>query len=619
MSAKDSESEMQDALAQFASAQADAFSTLFGALPQAAKPPSFDWAQTVTAMQAMLAGQGDGLSRTMGEPARNWTKPAKWAETAQAALVHLPLADPAWQQSFWTDALDVMQRVLANFDIGASAPADGPDWPRSDRRFAAEQWRETPAFALAHQLYLLFAERLERAAQDADGDLDEEEKSRLLLATHSLVQMMSPANFPLTNPVALDRATRTQGRSLVEGFANLLADIGRGQVSHTAPDAFVVGETLAATPGKVVHKTPLFELIQYAPTTGEVLETPLLIFPPWINRFYILDLDEKKSMVRWLLDQGVTVFMVSWKSADASLAHVLWDDYIAAQIEAIDVVKARLKVPAVHTVGYCVAGTTLAATLAILARRGDAEKVASATFFTAQVDFSESGDLRSFIDDAQLAAIDALTQDGVIDGRYLAATFNMLRPRDLVWPYVENSYLKGEAPRDFDLLFWNGDTTNLPAAWHKAYLRDLYRDNLLVEPNRMEALGEPIDLSLIETPIYVQAGREDHIAPPASVWKLSQATSGEVTFLLAGSGHIAGVVNPPAAQKYQYWTNSGDPQSLAEFVDGAEEHPGSWWPHWLGWLEAISPRRVTVKGKRKLTGKADLARPDAPGDYVRAR
>jgi polyhydroxyalkanoate synthase len=298
---------------------------------------------------------------------------------------------------------------------------------------------------------------------------------------------------------------------------------------------------------------------------------------------------------------------------------VVWDDYIRGQIEAIDHVRERLGVPSVHTIGYCVAGTTLAATLAVLARREEADKVKSATFFTAQVDFEKAGELLQFIDNQQLDMIGKLTPDGYLDGRYLAATFNSLRGKDLIWNYVVNNYLLGEDYPAFDLLHWNGDVTNLPAKWHGDYLRDLYRDNKLVQPDALSADGTPIDLTRVKTPSYIQAGREDHIAPAASVWRITDHFKGDVTFLLAGSGHIAGVVNPPAANKYQYWTGDSDAASLEEFVNGATEHPGSWWPHWLEWLETRDDARVAVKGTRKPGGKGDKVIEEAPGRYVKTR
>jgi polyhydroxyalkanoate synthase subunit PhaC len=415
----------------------------------------------------------------------------------------------------------------------------------------------------------------------------------------------------------LERAVATRGESLLKGLEHLLGDMARGQMTHVDRSAFKVGENIAATPGKVVHETPLYQLIHYAPTTAQVLAVPLVVFPPWINRFYILDLNPAKSFVKWCVDNGISLFMVSWKSADASLSDVMWDDYIAAQIDAIDTIRARLDVPAVHSIGYCVAGTTLAATLAVLAAKGQADKVASITFFTAQVDFELAGDLKLFVDDAQLAMLEQLSAPGYLDGRYMAATFNLLRGRDLIWNYVVSNYLMGQDYPAFDLLYWNGDTTNLPAKWHRQYLTELYRDNRLVVPGSLSSQGVPIDLRKIATPAYVQAGREDHIAPAESVWRIMHHLAGPKTFVLAGSGHIAGVVNPPAAQKYQYWTGDSEAASLADFVAGASETKGSWWPHWLGWLTAHGAAKVPAKGARVPGGKGNPAIEDAPGRYVK--
>jgi polyhydroxyalkanoate synthase len=311
--------------------------------------------------------------------------------------------------------------------------------------------------------------------------------------------------------------------------------------------------------------------------------------------------------------------MVSWRSADASMAEVTWDDYVRAEIDAIDVIRERLGVPSVHAFGYCVAGTTLAATLAILARRGEAEKVRSATFLTAQVDFERAGDLKLFVDETQLELIRQASLGGYLDGRYMAATFNMLRGADLIWNYVVHYYLLGEDYPAFDLLYWNGDVTNLPAKWHASYLKDLYRDNKLVRPDALEADGTPIDLNRIETSSYIQAGREDHIAPPESVWRLTGHFSGPTRFVLAGSGHIAGVVNPPAARKYQYWTNDAPADSLDAFLKGATEHPGSWWTDWRAWLQSFGGEHVKATGTRQPGGRGDNVIEDAPGRYVAMR
>ncbi len=484
-----------------------------------------------------------------------------------------------------------------------------------DKRFSGPEW-DHPVFDLMRQGYAIMADAMMAAVDQMPGDADQ--KTRMMFAMRTLVDAMSPANSPFTNPIALDRALETNGASLATGFQHLMADMQRGQLTHTSASAFEVGVNIATTPGKVIYETPLFQLIQYAPTTPTVAKTPLVIFPPWINRFYILDLSPEKSFIRWAVAEGLTVFMVSWKSADASMAEVIWDDYIAAQIEAIDTVRDLLDVKSVHTIGYCVAGTTLAATLAVLAAKGKAKKVKSATFFTAQVDFSRAGELLNFIDETSLTMIRQLATDGYLDGRYLALTFNLLRGRDLIWNTVVSNYLLGKEYPSFDLLHWNGDTTNLPAKWHMAYLTDLYRDNRLVVPGALSALGEPIDLTRIETPAYIQAGREDHISPLESVWKLTEHLRGPLRFVLAGSGHIAGVVNPPSAQKYQHWID-GPMTGLDDFVAGATEVKGSWWPDWMSWIRGFGASEVAAHGARIPGGGNLAAIEDAPGRYVKTR
>ena len=582
------------------------------------------WLDFVTYQARGAAEQGAaGLSKPS-----SLLDPAQWLLISQSMLSQMPKGIIEAQTKLATDTFELWKGVFGQMTlsmpglggdaVSASDDEAKPALPKKDRRFADPAWQEHPAFALLHQTYLMLAEYFRNAVKSMPG-LDKDMRKQLEFAVNALAEALSPGNFLLTNPVVLKRTVETRGQNLVNGMRHLIADLKRGQLTHTDPDAFTLGENLAASPGKVVFATPLYQLLQYSPSTKEVYEVPLVIFPPWINRFYILDLNPKKSFVKWAVDQGLTVYVVSWKSADESIADVVWDDYIRAQIEAIDHVRERLKVPSVHTIGYCVAGTTLAATLAILSRRGDADKVKSATFFTAQVDFERSGDLKHFIDDPQLEMIGKLSPEGYLDGRYLAATFNALRGKDLIWNYVVNNYLLGEDYPAFDLLHWNGDVTNLPAKWHNQYLRDLYRDNKMIVPDALEADGTPIDLTRVEVPTYVQAGREDHIAPAESVWRLTNHFKGPLEFLLAGSGHIAGGVNPPAAQKYQYWVGDSEAASLDAFIESATEHPGSWWPHWLEWLERQDSAKVPATGKRKPGGRGDKVIEDAPGRYVKTR
>ena len=488
-----------------------------------------------------------------------------------------------------------------------------------DKRFSAAEWHENPVFDTIRQSYLAISDQLLGSVDKVEG-IDEAARQRMKFATKSFVDAMSPSNFALTNPEVMRRTVETRGDNLLDGLSNMLADIKAGQMSQSKAGAFELGRNLAMTPGKVIHETRLFQLIHYTPTTEKVLETPLVVFPPWINRFYILDLTAEKSFVKWCVAEGVSLFMVSWKSADESFADVTLDDYVAAQIEAVDVIRDALGVQSVHTIGYCVAGTTLAATLALLAARGEADKVASATFFTAQVDFEKAGDLTLFLGDETMGLLGSLTEDkGYLDGRYMAATFNLLRGRDLIWSYVVNNYLMGKEPAPFDLLHWNGDTTNLPASWHRDYLENFYKQNKLVRAGAIIVDGTPIDLGKIETPAYIQAGREDHIAPPESVWRLMDHLSGPKRFVLAGSGHIAGVVNPPSSGKYQYWINDGEAPSLETFVAGATEHKGSWWPDWIEWLRSQAPATVKVEDARVPGAGKYKAIEDAPGRYVKSK
>ena len=547
------------------------------------------------AQQMLMDAWANGLSKDIPAPQASLPDPMPWLAAGAEA---------------WSKGLEAWGEMLGGFAKAGES---------KDRRFGAAEWRDNPVFDTIRQSYLAISDQLLGSVDKING-LDEAARQRLRFSTKSFVDAMSPANFALTNPEVMKRTIETRGDNLLGGLKNMLGDIKAGQMSQSKAGAFEVGRNLAMTPGKVIHETRLFQLIHYAPTTAKVLETPLVVFPPWINRFYILDLTPEKSFVRWTVEQGVSLFMVSWKSADESLADVTLDDYVAAQIEAVDVIREQLGVKKVHTIGYCVAGTTLAATLALLAARGEADKVASATFFTAQVDFEKAGDLTLFLGDEVMSLLGQVTENkGYLDGRYMAATFNLLRGRDLIWNYVVNNYLMGQEPTPFDLLHWNGDTTNLPADWHRNYLETLYRQNLLVKAGAIVVDGTPINLRKIETPAYIQAGREDHIAPAESVWRLMDHLSGPKRFVLAGSGHIAGVVNPPAAGKYQYWRNDADPASLDEFIAGATEHKGSWWPDWIEWLRGQAPETVKADGARVPGAGKYKAIEDAPGRYVKSR
>lgn len=581
-----------------------------------ATPSLEDWQHWTWVMgraqQMLMQAWAESLKTSQPWP----TTPPNWGAFPPAFFGPSQVsADPSAMMSAgadaWAKGLETWGRMLG-------LEMDAPE--KKDRRFSAPEWRDNPLFDQIRQTYLALSDKLLGTVDQIEG-LDSETQAKLRFATRSFVDAMSPSNFALTNPEVLKKTIESRGENLLKGLANMLKDIAAGQLTQSRPGVFEVGKNLATTPGKVVRETPLYQLIQYTPTTDEVLETPLIIFPPWINRFYILDLTPEKSFVKWCVDNGVSLFMVSWKSADESIADATLDDYVlGGQVDAIDTVRDLLGVEAVHAIGYCVAGTTLAATLALLHARDEQEKVASATFLTAQVDFSLAGDLKLFTGPEVMDLLERLSAEkGYLDGRYMAATFNLLRGRDLIWNYVVNNYLLGEEPPPFDLLQWNSDTTNLPSQWHRAYLEDLYKGNKLAEKGGIEVAGTPIDIGSVRTPAYIQAGREDHIAPPESVWKIMDHFAGPKRFVLAGSGHIAGVVNPPAAKKYCYWVNERPCGSLETFIEGAREHKGSWWPDWLDWLKAQAPKTVKAKGAR-IPGKGKLeAIEDAPGRYVKER
>nr|WP_310522228.1 class I poly(R)-hydroxyalkanoic acid synthase [Polymorphobacter sp.] len=538
---------------------------------------------------------------------------ATWQRATAAAM-----SDPArlydLQTRYMTDAMALWQSFLTP---GTKSPVADV----KDKRFAGEAWREAPAFDFLRQSYLLASNYVMEGSAGIEG-LDEREKARAGFLVKQFVDAMSPSNFALTNPEVLKKTVESGGSNLLKGLEHLLDDLKAGRMKMTDEEAFEVGRNVAITPGKVVFENRLFQLIQYTPTTDKVHEIPLLIFPPWINKFYILDLTAEKSFIRWAVEQGLTVFVVSWKNADASLADVTLDHYVGeGQLTALDTVLAICGTKSAHTIGYCVAGTTLAATLAVLAARGEAEKVASATFFTAQVDMSECGDLSVFIDETTMETLAKLTADKpFLDGRNMAMTFNMLRSNDLIWSYVVNNYMMGKDYFPFDLLYWNSDATNVPALWHRSYLEDIYRDNLLVKSGGITVLGVPIDLGMVATPAYIQGGKEDHIAPAQSAYKLTSHFTGDKRFVLAGSGHIAGVVNPPLANKYQYWTSDVLPERFVDFVAAAKETKGSWWPDWMAWLTPRSGAMVALRvpGKGKAAGKFKAIE-DAPGRYVKER
>ena len=500
----------------------------------------------------------------------------------------------------------------------AHAPVATP--AKGDKRFADPEWSDNPVFDAIKQSYLITSDWLNGLIKGVDG-VDPLAKRRVEFFTQMLTDAFSPSNFLLTNPAALREAMSSHGESIARGIENFAADIERGggqlAISQTDLDQFKVGENVATAPGKVVFQNDLIQLLQFAPSTETVCETPLLIFPPWINKFYIMDLRPENSMIRWLTAQGLTVFVTSWVNPDVELASKTFEDYLDEGIyAAIDAVQRQTGVKSVNTVGYCIGGTLLSCALAHMAARGD-KRVSSATFFAAQQDFSEAGDLLIFANDGWLEELEARMDagGGVLAGQTMADTFNALRANDLIWSFFVSNYLMGKEPKPFDLLFWNSDQTRMPKALHLFYLKNFYRDNALAR-GALHLGGEHIDLGKVKTPIYVQSSKEDHIAPARSVYKGAKLFGGPVQFTMAGSGHIAGVINAPAANKYQHWTNPALPASLDEWMAGATEHPGSWWPHWATWLKTKSGKQIPARDPSK--GPLHPIE-DAPGSFVKVR
>jgi polyhydroxyalkanoate synthase subunit PhaC len=502
---------------------------------------------------------------------------------------------------------------------GEQAPPAIMPSPR-DKRFADPEWKSNQFFDFLMQLYLLTTQWAQDLVRNAEG-VDPHTRKKAEFYVHQITNALAPSNFVLTNPEVLRETLSSNGDNLVRGMKMLAEDIeaGRGtlRIRQSDPSNLVVGVNLATTPGKVIFQNELMQLIQYAPATENVLRTPLLIVPPWINKFYILDLKPEKSFIKWCVDQGVTVFVISWVNPDRSLGSKTFDDYMKegplAAMDAIEHATGELKV---HTMGYCVGGTLLASTLAWLAEKRRV-RVTSATFLAAQVDFTHAGDLLVFVDEDQISALERdMQESGVLEGSKMAMAFNMLRSNDLIWSYVVSNYLKGQSPASFDLLHWNSDATRMPAANHSYYLRNCYLENRL-STGSMVLDNTLLDLSKVKVPIYNLATREDHIAPADSVLYGSQFFGGPVKYVLSGSGHIAGVVNPPASGKYQFWTNDNIKDvTLADWLKGAQEHKGSWWPDWREWLKSIDAEEVSA---RPVGTEALPPIEDAPGSYVRVR
>jgi polyhydroxyalkanoate synthase len=533
------------------------------------------------------------------------------------------MADPAKlveaQARLWQDYIGLWQATAERMMGKEAEPVAVPE--KGDRRFKDEAWDEGLIFDFVKQSYLLTSQWIQSTVRDVEG-LDRHTARKVDFYTRQFVNAMAPSNFVATNPKVLRTTLDSKGENLVKGLDNLLGDLEKGEgrlrISMTDADAFVLGENVAASPGKVVYQNDLMQLVQYAPSTDTVCQRPLLIVPPWINKFYVLDLQPRNSFIKWAVDQGHTVFVISWVNPDETLAHKIFDDYmLEGPLAALDAIEAATGEAKTNIVGYCIGGTLTACTLAYMAAKGD-ERAATATFLTSMVDFEDAGELEVFIDEEQLDLLeDHMNRLGYLEGSQMATVFNMMRDNDLIWSFVVNNYLMGRDPLPFDLLYWNSDSTRMPAMMHNFYLRNMYLENKVVEPGGVGLDGVPIDLRKITVPVYIISTREDHIAPWKSTYAATQLYSGPVKFVLAASGHIAGVVNPPVANKYCHWTNARNAKSPDTWLKGAKQHEGSWWPDWDAWLGRRGPKtrvpaRVPGEGKLK-------AIEDAPGSYVKVR
>ncbi len=553
--------------------------------------------------------------------------PINWGEITKSlqTLWERELSDPAaaverataFNAKVWGATLKSWQDAANRF-WGAGIP-ENEEEGRPDKRFSAPDWTENPYYETLKESYLLASEYLLDEAEKTDGE-DTPEQRRLRFHLKQFVDAMAPVNYLLTNPAALKRAYETGGASLAEGARNLLSDLEEGRMSMTDATAFQPGENLAITPGKVVFRNELIELIQYEPTTEKVHETPVMFIPPWINKYYILDLQPKNSLVKYLVDEGFTVFMVSWKNPDASMEDTQFEDYMTkGPLAAVEAVKDITGSETVNPVGYCVGGTLLAITVAWLAAGGDENPFGPLTFMVALQDFTEVGETEVFIDEPQIEFMEQqMMERGYLDNRKMANMFNLLRSNDLIWSNVVNNYLLGQKPPAFDLLYWNSDGTRMARDAHSFYLRNTYLENNLVEPGKVEIKGRPIDLSKIEGDLYAVGAEKDHIVPWASAWKISKLANGTTRFTLANSGHIAGMINPPSKGKGRYWAteNGGAFDTSEAWREQAKEHEGSWWEDWTKWVGDRSGEMADPPGMG-----SDKYPPieDAPGTYVREK
>ncbi len=537
-----------------------------------------------------------------------------------AKLLSNPYKLAQTQMNLVWDYFSLWQHSMLRFMGMQAAPVAQPE--KTDKRFKDEQWEEHFLFDFIKQSYLIAARHVHDTVCCVQG-LDEQTQKKVNFYTRQYIDAFSPSNFAITNPEVFRETVKSGGQNLLKGLNNLLRDMedGGGQlrVRMTDTTAFELGKNVATTPGKVVFQTDMMQLLQYTPSTDKVLKKPLLIVPPWINKFYILDLREKNSYIKWCVDQGHTVFVISWVNPDERQAEKTFESYVTEGVlAALDAIEQQTGEKEINAAGYCLGGTLLATTCAYLAAKKQ-KRIASATFFTTMTDFSEPGELGVFIDEVQVSSLEKkMFERGYLEGSEMAGTFNMMRANDLIWSFVVNNYLMGKDPFPFDLLYWNSDSTRMPAKMHSFYLRSMYMHNKLVQPGGVEINGTPIDLGKIKIPCYFISTIEDHIAPWKSTYMGARNFGGPVRFVLGGSGHIAGIVNPPAANKYGYWLNAAAklPETPDQWFEGAQQQPGSWWTDWQSWVsshdaEQVAPRNP-VQGKLKVLE-------DAPGSFVKIR
>jgi polyhydroxyalkanoate synthase len=532
------------------------------------------------------------------------------------------MSDPAKvldaQIKLWQDYVSLWESTAQRMAGEEAAPVVEP--APTDKRFKDDEWQENPVFDYIKQSYLLASNFMLNCVRDVDG-LDDKTAEKVGFYTRQYVDAIAPTNFAMTNPQVVRRTLETGGENLLQGLSNMLDDLERGKgklrVKMTDLERFELGENVAVTPGKVVFQNELMQLLQYTPTTDTVYKRPLLIIPPWINKFYILDLRDKNSFIKWAVAEGHTVFVVSWVNPDADLAEKTFEDYLLdGSMAAIDAIERATGEKEVNVIGYCLGGTLLACTLAYMAEKNDS-RIKSATYLVSMIDFSEPGELGVFIDEEQLALMEQqMEKTGYFEGTSMAEAFNLLRANDLIWSFVVNNYLMGRDPFPFDLLYWNSDSTRMPREMHSFYLRNMYQKNLLCKAGGVTLDGVPMDLSTIKTPTYMLSTKEDHIAPWKSTYAATQIYSGTIRFVLGASGHIAGVINPPAAKKYGYWVNAELPAGPDQWLQGAEQHDGSWWLDWKKWVSRHNGKKVP----KREPGDGDLqVIEDAPGSYVKLR